>query len=174
MSRKYTETELIELLVKKAAELGRSPSSKEMPQRLAILRCFGSHNKALEIAGLSPHESYYQKYTKDELIRILQNKAEELGRSPKFKEVPQRQSIVNHFGSFNNALRTAGLTPYPIRRYTEEELINALKDKASELGRTPRTRDMRCRDAIRNHFGSFNKALELAGLKINKKKRRNT
>ncbi|MEC1657238.1 hypothetical protein P9D81_20530 [Bacillus haynesii] len=50
-----------------------------------------------------------KKYTKEELIEILRQRANELGRSPKIQEVKQRRTIIKHFGSFNKALIAAGL-----------------------------------------------------------------
>ncbi|URJ76422.1 hypothetical protein MF621_004129 (plasmid) [Bacillus velezensis] len=49
------------------------------------------------------------KYTKDELIGILQKLAEDLRRTPKFYEFSQRQSIVNHFGSHKKGLVAVGI-----------------------------------------------------------------
>ncbi|UBF35392.1 MULTISPECIES: homing endonuclease associated repeat-containing protein [Bacillus] len=48
-------------------------------------------------------------YTKEQLINILRQKAKELGRSPKRKEVKQFQTIVKQFGSFREGLKEAGL-----------------------------------------------------------------
>ncbi|MCY7911119.1 hypothetical protein MOB65_19895 [Bacillus inaquosorum] len=105
-------------------------------------------------------------YTKDELIEMLQKLAKDLGRTPKFYEVSQRQSIVNHFGSFNNGLEAAGLPVNAIRKqYTGEELIQILREAEKELGRPPKAKEIKQYYAIRNHFGSFNKALEVAGMK---------
>lgn len=52
-----------------------------------------------------------KKYTDEDLIEILQQKAKELGRPPKTREVRQWGTIINHFGSFDKALEAAGLTP---------------------------------------------------------------
>ncbi|MCY7948680.1 hypothetical protein P8891_06050 [Bacillus atrophaeus] len=107
-------------------------------------------------------------YTKDELIEILQKLAKDLGRTPKFHEVSQRQSIISYFGSFNKGLEAAGLTVNAIRtpyKYTREELIQILLEAEKELGRPPKAREVKQYYAIRNHFGSFNKALEIAGIK---------
>ncbi|MED3440147.1 hypothetical protein P4393_11820, partial [Bacillus subtilis] len=107
-------------------------------------------------------------YTKDELIEMLQKLAKDLGRTPKFHEVSQSQSIINYFGSFNKGLEAAGLpinairTPY---KYTREELIQILLEAEKELGRPPKAKEIKQYYAIRNHFGSFNKALEIAGIK---------
>jgi len=48
-------------------------------------------------------------YLDEDLIDILLNIADELGRSPKFNEVKQSKTIQNRFKSWNNALELAGL-----------------------------------------------------------------
>lgn len=52
-----------------------------------------------------------KRYTQQELIMIIQHKAEELGRSPTAAEMknPCSSAYSNRFGSWNNALRAAGL-----------------------------------------------------------------
>lgn len=52
-----------------------------------------------------------KRYTRQELILIIQHKAEELGRSPTAAEMkkPCSSAYSNRFGSWNNALRAAGL-----------------------------------------------------------------
>lgn len=52
-----------------------------------------------------------RKYTKEELIEILQQRANELGRSPQKSEVKQAGIIARRFGSFKKGLEAAGLTP---------------------------------------------------------------
>ncbi|MBS4161479.1 hypothetical protein GWP49_30870, partial [Klebsiella pneumoniae] len=117
MPRKYTKEELIEMLKSRAEELGRSPKQKEVKQFQTIVKRFGSFNKGLEAAGLTPNKKRRKKYTEAELIEILQQRAEELGRSPKKREIKQFQTIVNHFGTFNKGLEAAGLTPRRRRDY---------------------------------------------------------
>lgn len=51
-------------------------------------------------------------------------------------------------------------------RYSDEDLLDALREKAEKLGRTPSKKDMTKPDAwtIRNRFGSWNKAVSASGL----------
>ncbi|MCY9308676.1 hypothetical protein MOF23_06765 [Bacillus inaquosorum] len=169
-TKTYTEKELIEALQHKAKELGRLPKGREIKQWATIRNHFGSFHKGLEVAGLIPNNTRKKPYTKESLIEILRQKADELGRSPKAKEVKQKAIIIKHFGSFNDGLKAAGLTPNQTRRkkYTEENLIEILQQKAKELGRPPKTREVKQWGTIINHFGSFNRALEAAGLIIKK------
>ncbi len=109
-------------------------------------------------------------YTDKELIEILQNRAKELDRTPKYKDFVKTRNpfpsvYLRRFGSWNDALREAGL---PINKespqYSDEELISILQNKAKELGRTPKQREISFTTALRKHFGSFSKALEKAKL----------
>lgn len=55
-------------------------------------------------------------------------------------------------------------------QYSDEELIEYLKELYTELGRTPRKRDLKkySESPYRKHFGSFNNALIKAGLPVNR------
>jgi len=58
------------------------------------------------------------------------------------------------------------------RRYSDQEILQLLSSLAMELGRTPSKRDVDTRlklksGAIAHHFGTFNRAIEMAGLAPN-------
>lgn len=166
----YTKEELIAILQQKSKELGRVPKQKEVKQCGTIVRQFGSFNNGLEAAGLVV-ERIKREYTKEELIEILQQKAKELGRSPKWVELKQRETIVRKFGSYTEALKAAGLTLNRKKTYTKEGLIEILQQKAKELGRTPTRKEVEQQQgAITREFGSYNNGLKAAGLAINRKK----
>ncbi|OCB97900.1 hypothetical protein SRCM101294_00818 [Bacillus amyloliquefaciens] len=167
MAKKYTDEDLIEILQQKAKELGRLPKAREVKQWLTIRKHFGSFNKGLEAAGLVLNTAKNRTYTESDLIEILQQKAKELGRTPKAREVKQWATIRKYFGSFNKGLEAAGLTPGKLRNYTKEGLIEILQQKAEELGRTPKRHEVKQTLTIINMFGSFNKGLEAAGLALN-------
>ncbi|UNL92004.1 hypothetical protein IE382_23005 (plasmid) [Bacillus subtilis] len=171
-NKRYTKEELIAILQQRYKELGRTPKTKEITQYKPILKHFGSYNKALEAAGLTPNKMKIKTYTEKELIEALQQKAKELGRTPKGKEVSQYKSILKHFGSFNAGLEAAGLASNTTRKrtYTESDLIEILQQKAKELGRPPKTREVKQSGSIIKHFGSFSKGLEAAGLVSNRKR----
>lgn len=50
-------------------------------------------------------------YTNEDLIRLIQEKAKELGRTPVFTEVSHSYTISKRFGTWNAALIAAGLKP---------------------------------------------------------------
>ena len=166
-SRGYSNEELILILQQKAEELGRTPRTRDMkrPSASTFYDAFGSWNNALRSAGLKTNSR--RKYNDKELILILQQKAKELGRTPRIYDMkkPSYGTYCNRFGSWVDALKAAGL--YPSRRYSNEELILLLQQKAKELGRTLHVYDMK-KPSYRTYcriFGTWNKALEAAGLK---------
>ena len=127
-------------------------------------------------------------YSEERLIALLQEKAAELGETPNMKHVgsdpsmPSIRSYYRCFGGWGKAIEAAGLAMRPDykRRYSDEELIVALKKKAAKLGRTPKREDiehasdMPCAFTFREHFGNWNRALEAAGLPLNRKKKSNS
>src|SRR5256885_12118327 len=77
----------------------------------------GIDRKALEAfqAGIR------KRYTNEQILEELTASAKRLGRSPTMREFaadPQTsvhpQTVIEHFGSWNEAKRTAGLVPNPV------------------------------------------------------------
>ena len=116
-----------------------------------------------------------KRYTDDQIVAELQACAERLGKSPTMREFaadPQTtvhpQTVIEHFGSWNNAKRAAGLVP---RRFaTREELLGLLRDLGDELGRPPTARDidehkgkLPSKSLYWHTFGSLTDALREAG-----------
>jgi hypothetical protein len=119
-----------------------------------------------------------RRYTDDQILAELRACADRLGRSPTMKEFAgdaettvHPQTVIEHFGSWNNAKRRAGLLP---RRFaTRQELLEALRGLGERLGRTPTARDL---DAHRGEvpskslywhtFGSLRAALREAGFSV--------
>ena len=61
------------------------------------------------------------KYTDEELLQMIRDKAEELGRAPKKSEVPECYRIKNRFGPWYKAITAAGLEPFKgANRKTEQ------------------------------------------------------
>ena len=81
------------------------------------------------------------------------------------------QTVIEHFGSWNNATRAAGLVP---RRFaTRPELLRLLRDLGEELGRVPTAKDLdahRCtmpsKSLYWHTFGSLTTALREAGFDV--------
>lgn len=163
--KKYTDEELLKIVSDKALELGRIPKSKEVVQNWAVSNRFGSWNKALKAAGLGTNKEYH---TKEALLKLLQLKASQLGRTPSRNGMKERASFYRVFGDWETACIEAGLkTTY----YSDGELIGILKDLYLVLGRVPSISDIsELQDVsdttFKRHFGSWNKALKAAGLDI--------
>jgi hypothetical protein len=119
-----------------------------------------------------------RRYSDAEILDELQACAARIGRSPTMREFgadPETkvhpQTVIEHFGSWNQAKRLAGLRP---RRFaTREELLQALRDLGERLGRPPTAKDI---DAHRglvpskslywHTFGSLTDALREAGFDV--------
>jgi hypothetical protein len=136
------------------------------------------------VAAIDPDElasfqaGIRKRYTDEQILDALRACAERVGRSPTMKEFaadPETavhpQTVIEHFGSWNTAQRSAGLVP---RRFaTREELVTLLRRLGDELGRTPTARDI---DARRGRmpskslywhtFGSLSNALREAGYDV--------
>ncbi|WP_263117602.1 DUF3841 domain-containing protein [Bacillus subtilis] len=107
---RYSDEDFFKILKDKEKELGRPPYKKEIDQSGAICNRFGSWKKALERAGIDlSRKPKKTVYSNEELIRILQDSAKRLGRPPKYNEVIQATTMAFRFGSWNKALKAAGL-----------------------------------------------------------------
>lgn len=183
----YTDDELIDALKRAAGTLGRTPSKDEMesmdglPSVWTYQHRFGSWSAALERAGIRPRQAPARtRYSDEELIAAIRRAADELGKAPTMKEmallegVPSPLTFRDRFGSWTSAIKAAGLEPNvgPGRsRFTDEELIAAIRRFAQELGRSPLAKELAARDGAPSphtyvyRFGSWTTALERAGLK---------
>jgi len=118
------------------------------------------------------------RYSDEQLLAELRECAERIGRSPTMREFAgdartpvHPQTMVEHFGGWNQAKRLAGLVP---RRFaTEEELLGQLRALGDELGRVPTGRDLDERRATMpskslywHTFGSLSSALRAAGFDV--------
>lgn len=117
------------------------------------------------------------------LKKIIINHEKVYGKIPGSKEwdelnyKPARKVIEKKYGkSFNNVLIELGFSPSnktPIT-YTNDELISMLKVYSDELGRTPTFEEFKKNERLPhpkifiNHFGTYDKAIEKAGLLSNK------
>jgi hypothetical protein len=128
----YEREELLAILQRLARELDQAPAHSDLEKRglprvKTFARCFGSWREALATIGLRPRAGG-RKYKRDELPRILQELAEELGRPPTQKELDAREGIPHsstykyHYGSWSEALRAAGLEPHYLRRRAAREI----------------------------------------------------
>jgi hypothetical protein len=118
-----------------------------------------------------------RRYSDEQILEELHACAQRLGRSPTMREFAadaetsvHPQTVIEHFGSWNNAKRRAGLVP---RRFaTREELLQLLRALGDELGRAPTAKDVDARKAMPSKslywhtFGSLSNALREAGFDV--------
>jgi hypothetical protein len=119
-----------------------------------------------------------KRYSDEQILEELVASAKRLRRSPTMREFADDpktsvhpQTVIEHFGSWNEAKRKAGLVP---RRFaTREELLELLKELGEELGRIPTARDieehrgrMPSKSLYWHTFGSLANALREAGFDV--------
>ncbi len=119
-----------------------------------------------------------RRYSDAEILEELRDAAQRLGRSPTMREFAQDpearvhpQTVIEHFGTWNAAKRSAGL--FPRRFLTRADLLDQLRSLGDELGRTPTARDLAARrralpsvSLYAHTFGSLANALREAGFEV--------
>ena len=119
-----------------------------------------------------------KRYSDEEILEQLRACARDLGRSPTMREFDEHastsvhsQTVIGRFGTWNRAKREAGLMP---RRFaTRDELLQALRELGSRIGRTPTSRDIDehrgivpSKSLYWHTFGSLTNALREAGFDV--------
>lgn len=124
-----------------------------------------------------------QKYTDEDLRNLIKKLGDEVGRTPTIKDLkgadgyPPPSTFERRFGSWNKTIAAAGFiierSSKKEERKTDEQLLDELIAKAEELNRSPTSREMDKDPEVsgssvyKKHFGSWNNALESAGLFTN-------
>jgi hypothetical protein len=117
----YDRDTLLAHLRDLARRLGRTPTLADVeaadgPCGGTYESHFGSWTAALSAAGLEPGRRS-RRYSRDQLLSILQELAEELGHAPSMAELWERGDLPTpstykyRFGRWNAALEEAGLRP---------------------------------------------------------------
>src|SRR5213078_5359608 len=148
--KRYTDEQIVAEIVACAERLGRSPTMREFaadkqttvhPQ--TVIEHFGSWNRAKRQAGLVPRRFA----TREELLALLQELGEELGRVPTARDIDERRgrlpskSLYWHtFGSLTNALREAGFD-VPVGEERLERALDQAVSLSKKLGRLPKFAD---------------------------------
>jgi hypothetical protein len=148
--KRYTDESIVAELRACAERLGRSPTMREFaadeettvhPQ--TVIEHFGSWNRAKRRAGLVPRRFA----TRAELLGVLREVGEELGRVPTAKDLDARRGAMpskslywHTFGSLTNALREAGFD-VPVGEERLERAVDDGADLARRLGRLPKFAD---------------------------------
>src|SRR5205809_1722031 len=148
--KRYSNDQILAELQASAERLGRSPTMREFaadpetavhPQ--TVIEHFGSWNAAKREAGLVPRRFA----TREELVGLLRELGEELGRVPTARDLDARRGTMpskslywHTFGSLSTALREAGFDV----AVGEERLERAIAQGcvlARALGRLPKFGD---------------------------------
>jgi hypothetical protein len=148
--KRYSDGQIVAELQACARRLGRSPTMREFaadgetsvhPQ--TVIEHFGSWNAAKRAAGLVPRRFA----TRDELLGLLRELGEELGRPPSARDIdehkgrmPSKSLYWHTFGSLTNALREAGFD-VPVGEERLERAVDQGVALALELGRLPKFAD---------------------------------
>jgi hypothetical protein len=148
--KRYTDEQIVAELQACAERLGRSPTMREFaadeestvhPQ--TVIEHFGSWNAAKRAAGLVPRRFA----TREELLGLLRELGEELGRPPTARDIdehkgrlPSKSLYWHTFGSLSNALREAGFD-VPVGEERLERAVEQGVALALELSRLPKFAD---------------------------------
>jgi hypothetical protein len=148
--KRYSDEQIVDELRRSAERMGRSPTMREFaadpetsvhPQ--TVIEHFGSWNAAKRRAGLVPRRFA----TRGELLGLLRELGDELGRPPSAKDIDARKgsmpskSLYWHtFGSLTNALREAGFD-VPVGEERLERAVEQGAELARRLGRLPKFSD---------------------------------
>src|SRR5881296_4110041 len=148
--KRYSNEQILSELRDSAERLGRSPTMREFasdpetsvhPQ--TVIEHFGSWNAAKREAGLVPRRFA----TREELVGLLRELGEDLGRVPTAKDLDARRgsmpskSLYWHtFGSLAAALREAGFD-VPVGEERLERAVEQGVELARRLGRLPKFAD---------------------------------
>jgi hypothetical protein len=148
--KRYTDDQIVGELQASAERLGRSPTMREFaadtqttvhPQ--TVIEHFGSWNAAKRAAGLVPRRFA----TRDELLGLLRDLGEELGRPPTARDIdehkgklPSKSLYWHTFGSLTTALREAGFD-VPVGEERLERAVEQGAALARRLGRLPKFAD---------------------------------
>ncbi len=148
--KRYSDEQILAELRASAGRLGRSPTMREFaadgettvhPQ--TVIEHFGSWNAAKRAAGLVPRRFA----TREELLGLLRELGEELGRPPAARDIdahkgrlPSKSLYWHTFGSLANALREAGFD-VPVGEERLERAVEQGAELAHALGRLPKFAD---------------------------------
>ncbi len=124
--------------------------------------------------GIHRANAHTEEEIRDVLVAELQRLADQLNHPPGLRDMNQHgahssKTYQKKFGSWNNALRAAGLGINAETNIDKPDLIDELRRIAEELDRTPTSRDMADRGkygtaTYTHQFDSWNDAVREAGL----------
>jgi ribosomal protein L37E len=113
---------------------------------------FGSWRAMLRVAGMPAHQR--EAWTRQDVLDALNDAAARLGRTPTIahakgdRRLPTISTVSALFGSWNLALRAAGLTPSRIapRQWDKVQIVAVLRQFERDHGRSPTGPDFTAAD----------------------------
>lgn len=160
---------------------GKTPGSKEWdeykykPSRKAIEKKLNmTFNEVLISLDFKPSSKSPLQYSDDELLELLRLQAQIKGSTPTFEElkemknVPHPKGYIEHFGSYDNAVKLAGLKSN--KNYDKEFLILEIKRFIEIYGFVPSanvfkaTKGYPSTKAYKKNWGSFTNCIISLGL----------
>ncbi|MGQ3330902.1 homing endonuclease associated repeat-containing protein [Halorubrum sp. FL23] len=138
-NKNYSDQELLDQ-IRSLADGEKPPTGPEFrdcPETVAVetvRRRFGSWDEAVRAAGFTHSNKNYSDQELLDQIRSLAD-GEKPPTGPEFRDRPETvtaSTVRRRFGSWNEAVRAAGYTPRKEGKYSEKELIEALKRASSE------------------------------------------
>jgi len=184
----WTRERVVAVLRRDAGRRGRTPvrgdwfkATRSRPNAGTVEKLFGSWNAGLRAAGLEP-KAQPGRWTNPSVLEALRRFECELGRQPTSGDLerppagyPNKAVISRKLGSWGAACRELGWHAEPRVISSEEQMLDALRDAATELGAEfaheqykviSTARGWPSANAITARFGSWNRAREMAGLPV--------
>ncbi len=154
----------------------RAMKRKNMPLTAATRLHFGSYAKALERAGLDYSKVRKVRHWDKEIIVQELRRLHASGQNLSSGAIRKQHNALRlaaklHFGSYESALRVAGIDYDEIRRtrpWTKETIVAAIVEehnKGNDINMIAMTkRNSGLVGAARTHFGSYGQAVAAAGI----------
>lgn len=196
-NRNRTKTcplQLLERLEDRARELGRTPTTRELPFYEALVRTFGSYPEACRMANLKVRKNGEtvtkrpDKFTQEQFIQVSENLIYTYGKTPTLKEFrasgnTQIYRYAEHKKWNKKELYAKAMArrgkylkvnngKKNVVNFTKDELLQFLVSFKTLHGRQPSYSDAK-RGLLPHlsrysyHFGGWQQALKLAGVKDN-------
>lgn len=143
---KVSNDELINNLRELYEKLGRVPKQEELKlgkySKNAYKRAFGNYSSALKELGLKANVQF--NLTDEEILNDIIRISDDIGETPsvdEFNELSKTitaHSVCNRFGTWNNAIKKAGLSISHNQKVSKEEVVEALqswfKENNNDIG----------------------------------------
>ena len=181
------QNEMLKGIIEWVEKYGKSPTvaqwtrgrNSKYPSYKTYANYFGTWNVAIKAAGFETNKAGIEKeYTDEELLESLRKWKKLNERLPESRDFtdnsyPSNTAIVYRFGSWNKAIELAGLESQKggchYKTYSDKDLLDYLRQFKLENKRPPFANEFHnprypSYVIYLMRFGSWNKALEMAGL----------